>query len=311
MGRVRKVLVRPLVIGVVLVAIAGVGFGLYWFQPWKLWQDETVDEALPEVVEASAPPSAASSESPSAAAGPQTLASGELISHEHVTSGTVKIVRLADGSHVVRLENLDTSNGPDLRVWLTDAPVKEGKLAGMSSTTGSTSVSASSRATRAVRITQCPATSIRPDSAASASGATASTSPSVPLNSPASDRHSPRVADCSVPPVVGSSCARRVRCSALPAASGRGRHPCARSCAESSLGAEVRMARSLSERNSNHTSSEPDGVPSGSCDVPLLPGSWVVTVPSSHSTFVDVTPVRRTAYGRRLGPLLDHCTVQN
>ncbi|MGW3413115.1 DM13 domain-containing protein [Streptomyces sp. NPDC000888] len=127
MGRVRKVLVRPLVIGVVLVAIAGVGFGLYWFQPWKLWQDETVDEALPEVVEASAPPSVASSESPSAAAGPQTLASGELISHEHATSGTVKIVRLADGSHVVRLENLDTSNGPDLRVWLTDAPVKEGE----------------------------------------------------------------------------------------------------------------------------------------------------------------------------------------
>lgn len=57
---------------------------------------------------------------------PQTLASGELISHEHATSGTVKLVRLADGSHVVRLENLDTSNGPDLRVWLTDAPVKEG-----------------------------------------------------------------------------------------------------------------------------------------------------------------------------------------
>ncbi|GAQ65047.1 electron transfer DM13 [Streptomyces scabiei] len=27
---------------------------------------------------------------------------------------------------VVRLENLDTSNGPDLWVWLTDAPVKEG-----------------------------------------------------------------------------------------------------------------------------------------------------------------------------------------
>ena len=55
------------------------------------------------------------------------LASGELISHEHATSGTVKLVRLADGTHVVRLENLDTSNGPDLRVWLTDAPVKQGQ----------------------------------------------------------------------------------------------------------------------------------------------------------------------------------------
>jgi hypothetical protein len=134
MGRVRKVLVRPLVIAVLVVAIGGVGFGLYWFQPWKLWQDETVEEALPGVVETSAPPVVTPSDKPSdkpseepAASGPQTLASGELISHEHATSGTVKLVRLADGSHVVRLENLDTSNGPALRVWLTDAPVKEGR----------------------------------------------------------------------------------------------------------------------------------------------------------------------------------------
>lgn len=70
-----------------------------------------------------------------------TLASGELISHEHATTGTVSLVRLADGSRVVRLEGLDTSNGPDLRVWLTDAPVKEGRAAGTSSTTAGTSTS--------------------------------------------------------------------------------------------------------------------------------------------------------------------------
>ncbi|EPJ34888.1 hypothetical protein STAFG_8078 [Streptomyces afghaniensis 772] len=120
-----------MVIAVLVVAVVGGGFGLYWFQPWKLWQDETVREGLPGVAETSAPPAAAPSDEPSApsspATGPQTLASGELISHEHATSGTVKLVRLADGSHVVRLENLDTSNGPDLRVWLTDAPVKQGK----------------------------------------------------------------------------------------------------------------------------------------------------------------------------------------
>ncbi|GAA3499157.1 DM13 domain-containing protein [Streptomyces prasinosporus] len=126
MGRVRKALTRPLVIGVLAVAVAGAGFGLYWFQPWKLWQNETVQEDLPEAVVTSAPPTAAA-ETPPSPAGPQTLASGELISHEHATSGTAKLVQLADGSHVVRLENLDTSNGPDLRVWLTDAPVKEGK----------------------------------------------------------------------------------------------------------------------------------------------------------------------------------------
>ena len=41
MGRVRDGLFRPwtavLLAGVTAVA----GFGLYWFQPWKLWQDET------------------------------------------------------------------------------------------------------------------------------------------------------------------------------------------------------------------------------------------------------------------------------
>ncbi|MEU9671136.1 DM13 domain-containing protein [Streptomyces bobili] len=131
MGRVRKVLTGPWVIAVLVVAVGGVGFGLYWFQPWKLWQDETVEEALPEVVISSAPPVPATSDepsqSPAPAPGPHMLASGDLISHEHETSGTVKLVRLADGTHVVRLENLDTSNGPDLRVWLTDAPVKQGQ----------------------------------------------------------------------------------------------------------------------------------------------------------------------------------------
>ncbi|UUU32342.1 DM13 domain-containing protein [Streptomyces sp. CA-210063] len=126
MGRVRKVLGRPLAIGVLVMAVVGAGLGLYWFQPWKLWQDETVREALPGATGTSAPPTTVPSPSASPASGPRTLASGQLISHEHATSGTVRLVRLADGSHVVRLENLDTSNGPDLRVWLSDAPVKEG-----------------------------------------------------------------------------------------------------------------------------------------------------------------------------------------
>ncbi|MEY9813392.1 DM13 domain-containing protein [Streptomyces albogriseolus] len=133
MARVRELLGRPLGIGVLLVVVATAGFGLYWFQPWKLWQDQTVEEALPT---AQATPGPAEEEqaveaepsgAPSSPAGPRTLAAGKLISHEHATSGTVKLVRLDDGSHVVRLENLDTSNGPDLRVWLTDAPVKEGQ----------------------------------------------------------------------------------------------------------------------------------------------------------------------------------------
>ncbi|WP_128818827.1 DM13 domain-containing protein [Streptomyces sp. S063] len=133
MGRVRGTLTRPMVAGALVVAVALVGVGLYWFKPWTLWQDDTVQEALPDVAAAepadtSAGPSAKPQKTPSPEqAAPVTVASGDLISHEHTTSGTVRLLRLADGWHIVRLEDLDTSNGPDLRVWLTDAPVKEGR----------------------------------------------------------------------------------------------------------------------------------------------------------------------------------------
>ncbi|MFE3556155.1 DM13 domain-containing protein [Streptomyces sp. NPDC059193] len=121
---------RPVVLAIAAVTVVLLGAGMYWFQPWKLWQDETVRDALPSAAPTptamvTAQPNTTAS--PSAPAGPQTIAAGELISHEHKTTGSVKIVRLADGSHTLRLENLDTSNGPDLRVWLTDAPVKEGE----------------------------------------------------------------------------------------------------------------------------------------------------------------------------------------
>ncbi|MFF4160456.1 DM13 domain-containing protein [Streptomyces sp. NPDC001678] len=115
MGRVRRLLRKKVVIGILAAGIVLAGAGTYWFQPWKLWVSETVREAAP----------AAAANGPGGA--PSTLATGRLISHEHTTSGTVRILRLPDGSRTLRLENLDTSNGPDLRVLITDAPVKEGR----------------------------------------------------------------------------------------------------------------------------------------------------------------------------------------
>ncbi|MBT2511589.1 DM13 domain-containing protein [Streptomyces sp. ISL-98] len=124
----RHILGKPVVIGVLLVGMLAVGVGLYWFQPWKLWQDETVKEEVPSAAPVSEPSDAAGPEkTPTAPPALRTLASGTLISHEHSTSGTAKILQHPDGTRTLRLENLDTSNGPDLRVWLTDAPVKEGK----------------------------------------------------------------------------------------------------------------------------------------------------------------------------------------
>ncbi|ANP53024.1 electron transporter [Streptomyces griseochromogenes] len=100
-------IVSALILGLALAAA-----GLYWFQPWKLWTDETVREALPVA-------GAGTGE-------PKTLTKGRFISHEHSTRGTVRVLELPDGSRTLRLEGLDTSNGPALHVWVTDAPVKEG-----------------------------------------------------------------------------------------------------------------------------------------------------------------------------------------
>ena len=45
-----------------------------------------------------------------------------LRSLEHETRGTAKIIQLEDGRRLLRLEDLETSNGPDLRVYLSEIP---------------------------------------------------------------------------------------------------------------------------------------------------------------------------------------------
>ena len=55
------------------------------------------------------------------------IARGSFISHENGTTGSVRVLQLADRSRVLRIDDLDTSNRPDLYVWLAAAPVKEGR----------------------------------------------------------------------------------------------------------------------------------------------------------------------------------------
>src|SRR5689334_15874128 len=97
------------------VAVVAVGAGLALFEPWKLWVDEAVNEAPPV---AAAPPTVAGSPSgpASPAAGPELLGRGAFVSHEHATTGSAQLVRAADGTRYLRLEDLDTSNGPQLQV---------------------------------------------------------------------------------------------------------------------------------------------------------------------------------------------------
>ncbi|HET9349263.1 MAG TPA: DM13 domain-containing protein [Arthrobacter sp.] len=109
-------------VAVLLTAVA-VAVGLYLFQPWRIFTSSTVTEGIPAVAPTSQ--AAAPSAEPTAT-GPRELVTGGLISHEHASSGTVKILELPDGRRILRLEGLDTSDGPDLRVWLSDAPVIPG-----------------------------------------------------------------------------------------------------------------------------------------------------------------------------------------
>lgn len=130
----KRLLVKPVTwVAVALLGVGGVA-GLYWFQPWRLFTDTTVAEALT----AAAPPASAGP----VGAGPSATASatapavapaeavvvraGDFVTHEHATAGTARLVRNPDGSHQVELVGLDTSDGPDLRVWLTDQAVRKG-----------------------------------------------------------------------------------------------------------------------------------------------------------------------------------------
>lgn len=123
----RRVLRTPVTWVALAVLAAGGMVGLYWFQPWKLVVDERVDEALSTPAPVAATPAPAPTSAAPEPAEPVLVAQGGLISHEHATTGTARIVRNPDGTHVLELVDLDTSNGPDLRVWLTDQPVIEGR----------------------------------------------------------------------------------------------------------------------------------------------------------------------------------------
>ena len=48
-----------------------------------------------------------------------TISTGSFASNAHSTSGTAKIVRDAAGKTFLVIENLQTGNGPDLRIWLS------------------------------------------------------------------------------------------------------------------------------------------------------------------------------------------------
>lgn len=122
-------------------AVVGLGmavFVLVWFEPQKLFIDERVDQAVPTVAgptttaagrdqdRAASPADSSEPSEPSvtttAPPEPVDLRTGDFVSLDHTTTGTVRVLELADGRRFVRLEGFETDNGPDLFVYLSTNP---------------------------------------------------------------------------------------------------------------------------------------------------------------------------------------------
>jgi hypothetical protein len=94
---------------------------MWWFTPWRLFTDDPVSETLPaapaedSVVE----PDPMTGEIPSPRASFSTIAEGEFLSLEHESRGRAVVLETAGGKRFLRFDDFETSNGPDLLVYLS------------------------------------------------------------------------------------------------------------------------------------------------------------------------------------------------
>jgi len=97
---------------IVTVSIAALAAGWYAFRPELLFVNKQVNEQFPTGNQV--------------AAGPMNLAKGSFKSLAYETKGLATIYKLADGKHTLRLTQFETSNGPDVHVYLSAAEVEKG-----------------------------------------------------------------------------------------------------------------------------------------------------------------------------------------
>lgn len=88
---------------VLAIAIAAIA-AWYAFRPERLFINHRVNEQFP-----------------TASAATTKLATGVFHSAAHETKGTAAVFQLADGKKTLRLTNFETSNGPDVHVYLVAA----------------------------------------------------------------------------------------------------------------------------------------------------------------------------------------------
>ena len=103
---------RNLIIGVGGIALA---IAWYAFRPELIFINKTVNEALPTAQSASL--------AMSKTTGPIVLRKGEFRGLAHETKGAATVHQLAEGKRILRLTDFETSNGPDVHVYLVAAEV--------------------------------------------------------------------------------------------------------------------------------------------------------------------------------------------
>src|SRR5882724_745969 len=96
---------RKLVI--VLVVLIATGAAWFAFRPERLFTNQRVNEQFPTATAANNATT--------------KLASGQFHNGAHDTKGTAAIFQLGEGKRMLRLTNFETSNGPDVHVYLVAA----------------------------------------------------------------------------------------------------------------------------------------------------------------------------------------------
>lgn len=96
----------------IVIALVIGGIAWYLFRPERLFTSVEVNESFPEVSKAS---------TPGTPAGPVLLARGDFHKGAHETKGVAEVYELDGNKRVLRFSNFETSNGPDVNVYLVAA----------------------------------------------------------------------------------------------------------------------------------------------------------------------------------------------
>jgi len=99
---------KKLIYGLIILAVAAAAWAA--FRPERLFFNAKVNESLP-----------ASSSMATTKVSETVLASGSFHDVAHKGVGAASIYQLPDGKRILRFTNFETSNGPDVHVYLVAA----------------------------------------------------------------------------------------------------------------------------------------------------------------------------------------------